>query len=222
MRKKLTAFAVPSLFAGVIALSGGLVGLAASGAGTPPRADSLAIPDSTAIPTASLRIPPIEEILRNPRRLAPLPPDLIDTETLWLARCIFSESKRPEEQELIAWVVRNRVETQYRGRQTYRDVVLDPYQFSAFRPGYYKRDFYMSLTPESNVPGWQRALWIAHYVRHAPDSLRPFSLHTRHFYSERSLGDVPHPNWALGREPIRPNRRYEIDERRFRFFEGVS
>ncbi len=222
MRKKITVFAVLSGFAGMIAFSGDLLGLTASEAKPPAFPDTLATMDSVAVVEEVVRLTPIEEALRNPRRLAPLPLDQIDTETLWLARCIFSESKRPEEQELIAWVVRNRVETKYRGKTTYRDVVLDPYQFSAFQPGYPKRDFYMSLTPASQVPGWQRALWIAHYVRHAPDSLRPFSLHTRHFYSEQSMRTTLHPQWAEGREPVRPRRSYEIDARRFRFFEGIS
>ncbi len=65
--------------------------------------------------------------------LLPAPADL-EEPTLWLARAIYSETKLPHEQELVAWVVRNRVETAYRGRRTYRAVVLDPYQFSAFQP----------------------------------------------------------------------------------------
>ena len=58
---------------------------------------------------------PFTEAMRNPRKLTPLPPEMIDNETLWLARAIFSETKRPEEQILVAWVIRNRVETGYRG-----------------------------------------------------------------------------------------------------------
>lgn len=48
-----------------------------------------------------------------------------EDEILWLARTIFSETKRPHEQELVAWVVRNRVETGYRGNATYEAAVLD-------------------------------------------------------------------------------------------------
>uniref|UniRef100_UPI000A985E42 cell wall hydrolase n=1 Tax=Rhodothermus marinus TaxID=29549 RepID=UPI000A985E42 len=90
------------------------------------------------------------------RRLSPLEQD----EVLWLARCIYSESNRPEEQRLVAWVVRNRVETRYRG-DTYREVVLEPRQFSAFNRPTPRRDLILSLTPRSTVPGWQQALRIA-------------------------------------------------------------
>lgn len=159
----------------------------------------------------------------DPERLEPLPPEMIDSETLWLARCIFSETKMPEEQELVAWVVRNRVETQYRAKRTYKDTVLDPYQFSAFNPGEPTRAFYASLGPHSRWPGWQQALAIAKEVRQAETLHRPFPSGTRHFYSERSMTGRRHPDWAVGRIPVEPNRRRtEIDERRFRFYADVS
>ena len=86
---------------------------------------------------------------------------MVGEDILWLARCIYSETKRAHEQELVAWVVRNRVETRYRGQGTYRGVVLDPYQFSAFNPGSRKRRLFMSLTPASDAQGWQSALRVA-------------------------------------------------------------
>ena len=156
----------------------------------------------------------------NLEKMKPLPPEQIDTETLWLARCIYSETKRPEEQELVAWVVRNRVETGYRGNDSYRGAVLDPYQFSAFNPGSRKRAFYTSLDASSQEDGWQRALLIAHQVRSAPASQRPFPKSTRHFFSERSMGDGRHPNWAARGEKVDPER-HEVDEDRFRFYENV-
>lgn len=155
------------------------------------------------------------------RRLPPVPPEAIDTETLWLARVIYSETKRPEEMELVAWVVRNRVETQYRGKTTYRDVVLDPFQFSAFIPYNPRRHYYLRLTPHSRAPGWQQALSIAYYVRFADTTHRPFSIRTRHFYSEQSMTGRLLPVWAEGVHPIRPMR-YQVDERRFRFYEDIS
>ena len=156
-------------------------------------------------------------------KLKPLPPEFIDDETLWLARCIFSETKRPEEQELVAWVVRNRVETSYRGKSTYRDVVLDPMQFSAFNDGSRKRVYYTSLLPGSSVPGWQTALRIAHDVRWGdPEAWRPFSSNTRHFYSEQSMVGQRHPEWAMGFNPVSPEREYTVASHRFRFFEGVN
>ncbi len=154
-------------------------------------------------------------------RLPPIPPEAIDNETLWLARVIYSETKRPEEMELVAWVVRNRVETRYRGKTTYREVVLDPFQFSAFIPYNPRRHYYMRLTPYSKAPGWQQALSIAYYVRFADSTHRPFSIRTRHFFSEQSMTGRLMPIWAEGVHPIRPTR-YQIDERRFRFYEDIS
>jgi hypothetical protein len=155
-------------------------------------------------------------------RLTPLSPGLIDNETLWLARCIYSESKRQKEQELIAWVVRNRVETAYRGKRNYRDAVLDPFQFSAFNPGTRTRDFYSSLGPRSRYPGWQSALRIAYEVRLAEAKFRPFPHKTRHFYSEQSmLAGVPEPNWAGEFRPVLPEREHHVDPRRFRFYQGI-
>jgi hypothetical protein len=146
----------------------------------------------------------------------------VEDGTLWLARAIYSETKLVHEQELVAWVIRNRVETEYRGEETYRDVVLDPYQFSAFNPGSAKRAFYTSLTPADSLPGWQRALRIAHYVRHADSANRPFSIRTRHFYSEQSMIGRPHPHWVNNRRRVTPNWTYRVDQRRFRFYEEIS
>ena len=147
--------------------------------------------------------------------------DNISEDVLWLARCAYSETKRPQEQELVAWVIRNRVETGYRGQHTYEDVVLDAYQFSAFNPGTRTRRRYMSLTPQSQSLGWARALEIAHRVYHAPASERPFAQTTRHFYSEQSMRGGGQPNWARGRQPVRQTR-YSIDPRRFRFYANIA
>jgi hypothetical protein len=159
----------------------------------------------------------------HPKTFSPVPPELIDEETLWLARCIFSESKRFEEQELVAWVVRNRVETGYRGKTSYRDTVLDPFQFSAFNKNSTKRAFYMGLTPTTELTGWNRTLWIAYHVRNGESNFRPFPLKTRHFYSARSMQeDQGPPAWTEGRAPVTPDRDYTIEDTRFRFFAGVS
>ena len=167
----------------------------------------------------------IADLQQNPRKITPLPPEelkTLDHETLWLARCIFSETKQPREQELVAWVVRNRVETAYRGKRTYRDVILDPYQFSAFNPGNRMRTFYASLGPDSKVPGWRTAMTIAYGVRSAdPVRHRPFPVKTRHFYSELSMVGQAHPEWAAGLNPVLPQRDYPIDARRFRFYADI-
>jgi len=153
----------------------------------------------------------------------PPPPTDVTEPTLWLARAIYSETKLPHEQELVAWVVRNRVETAYRGRRSYRDVVLDPYQFSAFNPESEKRAFYRRLRPEAPLPRWRQALWVARYVRHAAPAYRPFSVETRHFYSERSMRGRAMPHWAESARFVAPDPgRYVVDERRFRFFKQIS
>jgi hypothetical protein len=157
-------------------------------------------------------------------RAAPAaPPVDIEEPTLWLARAIYSETKLPHEQELVAWVVRNRVETAYRGKNTYREVVLDPYQFSAFNPGSSKRSLLMHLEPETPLPRWRQALWVARYVRHAGEAYRPFSVETRHFYSERSMKGRPVPYWADGSRFVPAGwRGYSVEERRFRFYKQIS
>lgn len=172
---------------------------------------------------SSVPMSPWEEALYRPRKIAPLPPDQIDTETLWLARAIYSETKRPEEQALVAWVIRNRVETAYRGKRTYADVVQDPYQFSAFLADAPKREHYATLTVVDREPGWKTALYIAYMVRNSDGVHRPFSPRTRHFYSERSLSSGLAPSWAADRQPVRIDARsITVDDRRFRFFEDIS
>ncbi|PSQ79797.1 MAG: hypothetical protein BRD33_00120 [Bacteroidetes bacterium QH_6_63_17] len=156
------------------------------------------------------------------RNASVAPPTSVDAETLWLARAIYSETKRPHEQELIAWVVRNRVDTGYRGSTTYREAVLDPYQFSAFNPGSSKRSLLTSLKPDMPLPRWQQALWVARYVRHADPVYRPFSVETRHFYSERSMKGRPKPFWTRRHRFVSPGRNYQVDEHRFRFYEETS
>ncbi|PSQ95092.1 MAG: hypothetical protein BRD55_11230 [Bacteroidetes bacterium SW_9_63_38] len=151
-----------------------------------------------------------------------LTPAAVNESTIWLARAIYSETKFPHEQELVAWVVRNRVETEYRGRDTYKEVVLDPYQFSAFNPGSSKRSFYLSLTPDVQLSAWQQALWIAHYVQHADSAYRPFSIETRHFYSERSMKGRRHPYWVERQQFVSPVWEYTVNKRRFRFYKEIS
>lgn len=148
----------------------------------------------------------------------------IDEATLWLARAIYSETKLPHEQELVAWVVRNRVETNFRGKSSYKEVVLDPYQFSAFNPDAPKRSFLLNLTPDTQLSEWQQALWIAHYVRQADSAYRPFSRETRHFFSERSMKNHSFPYWAETNpsHSVSPDQNLTVEERRFRFYKEIS
>lgn len=142
-------------------------------------------------------------------------------EVLWLARCIYSETKRTHEQKLVAWVVRNRVETRYRGQASYQGTVLDPYQFSAFNPESRTRRHYMTLQPDDKAPGWQRAQEIAREVYTADASERPFPIETRHFYSERSMQGRLAPAWSAGERPVKPVG-FRVDPRRFRFFSRIG
>ena len=181
----------------------------------------LVVQDVTQTPARPVRARvPVPSLSSALRTIAPAAGETlpIDSETLWLARCIYSESDLPHEQELVAWVVRNRVATAYRGQRTFEDVVLDARQFSAFNADSPRRGFYLGLGPESRAPGWRRALLIAAYVRRAPWSRRPFGVTVRHFYSEVSMVGRRHPTWAQGETPVLANRPYEIDPYRFRFF----
>ncbi len=182
-------------------------------------------PSTVSVDTSSAHYELLSAIYGRPQYTSTEPTALlpqIESSTLWLARAIYSETKKPHEQELVAWVIRNRVETGYRGNTTYEGVVLDPYQFSAFNPGSSKRQFYSSLSPDTQLPGWQQAISIAHYVRHADPAYRPFSIKTRHFFSERSMTGRQIPVWVDQRSPVSPGWNYTIDPRRFRFYEKIS
>lgn len=152
-------------------------------------------------------------------RLATLPP-IEQDEVIWLARCIYSESDRPHEQELVAWVVRNRVETEYRGR-SYREVILEAKQFSAFNEPSKRRDHILSLSPETPLRSWQRTLKTALDVYQAPASDRPFSLTVRHFYSPVSMVGGREPHWVDSGKALSSSR-LGVDRRRFIFFDDVD
>lgn len=150
------------------------------------------------------------------RRLPPIERD----DVLWLARCVYSESDRAHEQRLVAWVVRNRVETSYRGT-TYRDVVLEPRQFSAFNEPSLRRTHILGLDENSPSAAWRQALEAALEVYHAPASQRPFPQTTRHFYSPVSMDGGRTPHWAVG-VPSLSSTRLGVDPYRFRFFNGLD
>jgi hypothetical protein len=141
-------------------------------------------------------------------------------EVLWLARCIYSESDHAHEQELVAWVVRNRVETRYRG-ETYRQVVLEDRQFSAFNAPTARRDYILSLNQNSPAPSWRRAMEIALRVYRANPQARPFEVTTRHFYSPVSMKDRKTPHWAVGAAPL-ASAAFGVEPDRFLFFDQVD
>ncbi len=159
---------------------------------------------------------PPDDVPERLRRLTPIEMD----EVLWLARCIYSESDRPEEQRLVAWVVRNRKETGYRG-DTYREVVLEPRQFSAFNEPSARRAYILGLNQNADAPGWRAALGIALDVFQAPPKDRPFPVTVRHFYSPISMEGRTPPRWARFAEPLDPAPT-GIDPERFLFFDGID
>ena len=141
-------------------------------------------------------------------------------EVVWLARCVFSESNRRHEQVLVAWAVRNRVETEYRGK-TYRQVVLEPLQFSAFNTPSPRRSYILSLDLGSDEAAWLEALQVALEVYQAPAEERPFPLETRHFYSPISMVGNKTPPWAQRATPL-PASSLNIDDNRFRFYTDID
>ena len=192
----------------------------------PPVTDEVRSFVTTASEPPPLALPTESEFraaLLNPWAVQPVSPNHIDSETLWLARLMFSETKRLDEQELVAWVVRNRVESAFRGQTTIESVVRDPFQFSAFNPGTAQGRFYCTLNVLSKVPGWQKTLALAYYVRHADRTLSPFSPNVRHFYSEQAMAEPGTvPEWSEGLEPVIPRRAFMLDEYRFRFYANVN
>lgn len=172
-------------------------------------------PDARA-ETFALGPDPTDIVASRLRRLSAIALD----EVVWLARCIYSESDRAHEQELVAWVVRNRVETHYRGT-TYRQVVLEANQFSAFNAPSKRRQHILNLDHQSSLRPWRRALKIALDVYQAPGSRRPFPKTVRHFYSPVSMAGGRAPHWADGDKAL-ASARLGVDRRRFIFFNDVD
>ena len=141
-------------------------------------------------------------------------------EVLWLSRAVYSESDRADEQELVAWVIRNRVETGYRG-DSYREVVLEPMQFSAFNTPSERRDYILGLDQHDVVPSWMQAVEVSLDVYSARPVDRPFAIDTRHFYSPVSMVGRSEPTWASSGTPL-SSPALGVDPDRFRFFSGID
>jgi len=139
-------------------------------------------------------------------------------EILWLARIMYSETKRADEQLLIGWVVRNRVETGYTGR-TYEDVAKHSRQFSGLNPYDNRYEHNISRWSSSDGRPWQTALAQAKEIYFADESARPFSLTTRHFYSPNAVSRTP--SWAQNREAIQVIKDPYTDQVRFALYDQI-
>jgi hypothetical protein len=126
-----------------------------------------------------------------------------EREVLWATRAVLSETNNPREMLLIANVIRNRVDLGYRGRETAKEVILDPYQFSAFNPGREMRWRYINMESQHvQQERWQEAWTAARYAMTAPREVLPFDNPcVNHFVHPGSL--VRAPGWMYEMEQVR-------------------
>jgi hypothetical protein len=144
-------------------------------------------------------------------------------DVIWTARAIYSETDSLHEMKYVGWVIRNRVDMGFNGKHTYRDVVLDRYQFSAFNPGRRGRVYYATKSwydqfgsSSTSSKRWKEALDVASKVVFADSSQRPFPIRTLYFYSEVSMPrHKKHPRWAYS---MKQTKVIDVAEKRFRFF----
>ncbi|MDP3989329.1 MAG: cell wall hydrolase [bacterium] len=138
-------------------------------------------------------------------------------EIVWLARILYSETKDDREMNDIAWVVRNRVETQFRGT-SYEEVATSRNQFSGLNSYDKNYEHNISRTYESGGIAWKHALAVAAEVFYATEDERPFPVTVRHFYSPVAINA---PHWAHT-----GNRVSEMSDVRgnvrFAFYSGVK
>ena len=143
-----------------------------------------------------------------------------ENEILWLARIMYSETKVSYEMRLIGWVVRNRVETGFRG-DTYRDVAQSPGQFSGLNPHdtEYKNNVSLGYGDTKNL-AWRQALVIAEEVYYAPAKARPLPLAVRHFYSPKAVFRAP--SWADNKMPYHTIQSSPGLPARFAFYSDIQ
>lgn len=140
-------------------------------------------------------------------------------EILWLARVIYSETKRENEQVLVAWIVRNRVETGFRG-DTYEEVAKSPSQFSGLNSKDSNYWHNISRDYDSGGGKWKKALSIAEAVYYADNSLRPFPETVRHFYSPKGVS--VDPGWSADKKPVLLIKDSDSKNLRFAFYDSVK
>jgi spore germination cell wall hydrolase CwlJ-like protein len=142
----------------------------------------------------------------------------ISEEILWFARTIYSETKKPEEQTLVAWVIRNRVESKY-FPSTYKEVVLQYGQFSGMHATDKQFEVNVSMQYEDSSPSWDSALSIARSVYHADPILRPLPGTVTHFFSPISVTRTP--AWAANVKPAHEVRDTATNSVRFAFYGDI-
>lgn len=119
----------------------------------------------------------------------------------WMTRALVSETDRPHEAVYLATVIRNRVQRGYGGKSTYRGVVTDPYQFSAFNPGRPSRARLLGMTGE-NAPyptRWKRMELVARRVMAAPRRMLPLPRSVTHYLTPSRVASKP--TWYRELEP---------------------
>lgn len=142
----------------------------------------------------------------------------ISEEILWFARAIYSETKKAEEQTLVAWVIRNRVESKY-FPDTYKEVVLQQGQFSGLHATDKQFATNIAIGYEDASPSWDSALSIARAVYFADPILRPLPAGVTHFYSPISVSRTP--SWAAATKPAHEVRDPATNTVRFAFYADI-
>jgi hypothetical protein len=164
----------------------------------------------------SINSPSIVSNIVESRRVS----DQEQSEVIWLARVIYSETKIPEEMSFIGWVVRNRVETSFRG-SSYKEVATSYGQFSGINlmdPEYLK-NIHLNQNHLDNS-AWASALAIANAVYTAEPYRRPFPETVRHFYSPSALNTSP--SWTHSGALILAIPSPQGGKDRFHFYKGVN
>lgn len=142
-------------------------------------------------------------------------------EILLLARAIYSETKNEKNGEMVkvGCVIRNRVETGYRG-VTYEEVVFAEAQFSGLNPRDRQYLINTTIDYENANPAWRNALQVAGLVYNYGELICQFPLTVRHFYSPVAVKKTP--EWALGKKPVDIIYNETGTGIRFAFYEGVK
>jgi spore germination cell wall hydrolase CwlJ-like protein len=141
----------------------------------------------------------------------------LSRDVMWLSRVLYTETHKPLEMYYVAHVVKNRVQTCYRGECTYKEVVLDPYQFSAFNPNRSSRWHYMNLSDQTagDLGAWIAAKQVALDVY--MEDQDPTNGAT-YFFSQVSMPNHRFPHWASSRQQVSVP---VVDEFRFRFYKRM-